>query len=56
MGEIRIVGSGKTRGYPYPYARNRQLTVVEVKYACSNYCISPAINQVFWPSRMTSNN
>ena len=22
MGEMRIVGPGKTRGYPYPYARN----------------------------------
>ena len=24
MGEIRIVGPGKTRGYPYPVCRKRE--------------------------------
>ena len=25
MGEIRIVGPGKTRGYPYPVCKNKRL-------------------------------
>ena len=28
MGEIRIVGSGKTRGYPYPVCKKRNYSVV----------------------------
>ena len=27
MGEIRIVGPSKTRGYPYPVCKNLQYTV-----------------------------
>ena len=28
MGEIRIVGPGKTRGYPYPVCKKRRATAV----------------------------
>ena len=31
MGEIRIVGSGKTRGYPYPVCKKKQFRIDIIK-------------------------
>ena len=30
MGEIRFVGTGETRGYPYPVCKKRRDTIVGI--------------------------
>ena len=30
MGEIRIVGPGKTRGYPYPVCKNSLVSIYKI--------------------------
>ena len=36
MGEIRIVGPGKTRGYPYPVCKNKD----SEQSVCSDFSVS----------------
>ena len=46
MGEIRIVGPGKTRGYPHPVCKKRQvkLSILNVRSTKITFCYSASVN------------
>ena len=40
MGEIRIVGPGKTRGYPYPVCKKKSFISIQSAVSISNSSVS----------------
>ena len=56
MGEIRIVGPGKTRGYPYPVCKKTRVDCMSILYTRKDNNIFPLLFLFFNPIALKGQN